>query len=82
MTKAIETYNLNDDDDYDVRMKVGSLLKGRAKLWVDNWLVTTSSWDELRDNLITTFEPENRYSRDIVKFRENTYDPSKDIVEF
>lgn len=79
ITKAIEMYSLND---FEVRMKVGSLLKGRAKLWVDNWLVTTSTWEELKQNLITTFEPENRYSRDIVKFRQHTYDVSKDISEF
>lgn len=77
--KAIETYRLND---FDIRMKVGSLLKGRAKMWVDDWMVTTASWAELRNNLITTFEPENRYSRDIVRFREHVYDSSKDISEF
>ncbi|CAH2084993.1 unnamed protein product [Euphydryas editha] len=79
VTTAIEKYKL---DDYDIRMKVGSLLKGRAKLWVDSWLVSTNSWDELRDSLITTFEPENRYSRDVVKFREHFYDHTKDIAEF
>lgn len=77
--KAIETYNLKD---FDIRMKVGSLLKGRAKMWVDDWMVTTATWAELRNNLITTFEPENRYSRDIVRFREHIYDSSKDISEF
>ncbi|CAH0720367.1 unnamed protein product, partial [Brenthis ino] len=79
ISKAIDKYKL---DDYDIRMKVGSLLKGRAKLWVDNWLISTNSWDELRENLISTFEPENRYSRDIVKFREHSYDHNKDISEF
>ncbi|XP_037875869.1 uncharacterized protein LOC119630446 [Bombyx mori] len=77
--KAIETYRLND---FDIRMKVGSLLKGRAKMWVDDWMVTAASWAELRNNLITTFEPENRYSRDIARFREHMYDSSKDISEF
>nr|XP_037875440.1 uncharacterized protein LOC119630363 [Bombyx mori]XP_037875446.1 uncharacterized protein LOC119630363 [Bombyx mori] len=79
VTTAMETYNLSD---YDVRMKVGSLLKGRARLWVDNWLISTSTWQELRDVMITTFEPENRYSRDIVRFREHSYDNSKDITQF
>lgn len=77
--KAIKTYELND---FDVRMKICSLLKGRAKIWVDDWMVTTSSWNELRENLVTTFEPENRYSRDIIRFREHVYDSSKDIAEF
>ncbi|CAH2211400.1 jg5072 [Pararge aegeria aegeria] len=77
--KAIEAYKIND---FDIRMKVCSLLKGRAKMWVDDWMVTTSTWDELRKNLITTFEPENRYSRDILRFREHVYDSSKDIAEF
>lgn len=63
-------------------MKVGSLLKGRARLWVDNLLVTTTTWQELRDVLITTFEPKNRYSRDIVRFREHNYDNTKDIAQF
>lgn len=79
ISTAKSTYNLTD---YDIRMKVTSLLKGRAKIWADNWLVTTSSWDELRENIITTFEPENRYSRDVLRFREHSYDSSKDIAEF
>lgn len=79
ITQAVELYKLND---YEIRMKVGSLLKGRAKFWVDSWLVTTTSWEELKNNLITTFEPENRYSRDITKFRDHSYDPTKDIAEF
>lgn len=76
---AKSNYSLSD---YDVRMKVTSLLKGRAKMWADNWLVTTSTWDELRQNIITTFEPESRYSRDVLRFREHNYDHSKDIAEF
>lgn len=79
VTTAMETYNLSD---YDVRMKVGSLLLGRAKLWVDSWLVSTATWQELREVLITTFEPENRYSRDILQFREHVYDNTKDIAQF
>lgn len=79
VSTAMETYNLTD---YDVRMKVGSLLKGRARLWVDNWLVSTSTWQELRNLLITTFEPENRYSRDILRFREHNYDTNNDIAQF
>lgn len=77
--QAIEAYNLNN---FDVRMKVCSLLKGRAKMWIDDWMVTTTTWEELRKNLITTFEPENRYSRDIIMFREHVYDTTKDIAEF
>lgn len=77
--QAIEAYELGD---FDVRMKVCSLLKGRAKMWIDDWMVTTTTWEELRENLITTFEPENRYSRDIVMFREHVYDATKDVAEF
>lgn len=79
VSTAMDTYNLSD---YDVRMKVGSLLKGRARLYVDNWLVSTGSWEELRDVLITTFEPESRYSRDVFRFREHVYDSSKNIAQF
>lgn len=79
ISTAKNTYQLGD---YDIRMKVTSLLKGRAKIWADNWLVTTSTWDELQQNIITTFEPESRYSRDVLKFREHVYDPSKNIAEF
>ncbi|XP_059046035.1 uncharacterized protein LOC131841731 [Achroia grisella] len=79
ISTAKNTYQLTD---YDLRMKVTSLLRGRAKVWADNWLVTTSTWDELRQIIITTFEPESRYSRDVLKFREHTYDSSKDIAEF
>lgn len=79
VTTAMDTYNFSD---YDVRMKVGSLMKGRARLYVDNWLVSTGSWGELRDVLITTFEPESRYSRDVIRFREHVYDSSKNIAQF
>ncbi|CAH2227097.1 jg1579, partial [Pararge aegeria aegeria] len=79
ISTAVSTYKLTD---YDIRMKVNSLLKGRARIWADNWLVTTSTWDELRETIITTFEPENRYSRDILKFREHIYSPNKNISEF
>lgn len=79
ISTAKSNYKLSD---YDVRMKVTSLLKGRAKIWADNWLVTTSTWEELRENIITTFEPETRYSRDVVRFREHCYDSSKDIADF
>ncbi|KOB56733.1 Uncharacterized protein OBRU01_25805 [Operophtera brumata] len=79
VTAAMETYKLSN---YDIRMKASSLLQGRARLWVDNWLVTTTTWQELREVLITTFEPENRYSRDILRFREHTYDETKDIARF
>ncbi|CAH2092452.1 unnamed protein product [Euphydryas editha] len=79
ISTAVSTYQLSD---YDIRMKVNSLLKGRARVWADNWLVTTSTWAELRDVIITTFEPENRYSRDILKFREHSYNPNKNIAEF
>ncbi|KOB70078.1 Uncharacterized protein OBRU01_09374 [Operophtera brumata] len=79
VTAAMETYKLSN---YDIRMKASSLLQGRARLWVDNWLVTTTTWQELREVLITTFEPENRYSRDILRFREHTYDETKDIAQF
>ncbi|XP_041970747.1 uncharacterized protein LOC121727134 [Aricia agestis] len=79
ITSAKNNYELSD---YDIRMKVTSLLKGRAKMWADNWLVTTSTWDELRQNIITTFEPESRYSKDVLRFREHEYDHTKDIAEF
>lgn len=79
VSTAKSKYNL---EDYDVRMKVSSLLKGRAKIWADSWVVNTSTWEELRDNIIITFEPETRYSRDVIRFREHVYDPSKSISEF
>ncbi|GBP64350.1 hypothetical protein EVAR_14918_1 [Eumeta japonica] len=79
ITIAMKNYNLSD---YDIRMKLSSLLKGRDRMWDNNWLVTTSRWEELRGNLITTFEPDNGYSHDITRFREHNYDSSKDIAEF
>lgn len=79
ISKAKSTYQFSD---YDIRMKVTSLLKGRAKMWADDWLVTTSTWEELCQNIVTTFEPESRYSRDVLKFREHSYNPSLDIAEF
>ncbi|XP_050673779.1 uncharacterized protein LOC126971521 [Leptidea sinapis] len=79
ISTAMTKYNLSDND---IRMKVANLLKGRSKAWADNWLVTTSTWDELRKNIIIRFEPESRYSRDVLQFREHIYEPTREIDEY
>lgn len=43
-------------------------------------LVSSGSWPELL--LITTFKLQNRYSRDIIRFREHVYDSSKSFAQF
>lgn len=62
--------------DYEVCTKIASLLQGRAKTIGDAWLVKSPVWSEMREALIQTFEPEARYSNDILKLRNFKFDMS------
>ena len=81
MTFQLRKWNINLAD-YGVHMKVVGLPKGRAKLWAETRLVDSTSWTELRQNLMSTFEPESRHSRDMLKFKEHVYDLRKYVAEF
>ncbi|KAJ2949260.1 hypothetical protein O0L34_g6213 [Tuta absoluta] len=58
-----------DLTDYEVCTKIASLLQGRAKTLGDTWLVKSPVWNDMKEALIQTFEPEARYSNDVVKLR-------------
>lgn len=60
-------------------MKVASLLNEGTKLLADIWLVKSKAVVTITTKTDTTFEPENRYSYDIMKFTEHNYGSSKDI---
>ncbi|KAL0812005.1 hypothetical protein ABMA28_009401 [Loxostege sticticalis] len=62
--------------DYEICTKIASLLQGRAKALGDTWLVKSPVWADMREALIQTFEPEARYSNDILKLRSFKFDSS------
>ncbi|XP_045454946.1 uncharacterized protein LOC123664446 [Melitaea cinxia] len=70
--------------DYEVCTKIAGLLQGRAKTLGDTWLVKSPVWSDMREALIQTFEPEARYSNDIVKLRSFKFDmanPAESITK-
>lgn len=70
--------------DYEVCTKIAGLLLGRAKTLGDTWLVKSPVWSDMREALIQTFEPEARYSNDIVKLRSFKFDmahPAESITK-
>ncbi|XP_061729156.1 uncharacterized protein LOC133534083 [Cydia pomonella] len=71
--RAKQHWNLTD---YEICTKIAGLLQGRAKTLGDTWLVKSPLWSDMRDALVQTFEPEARYSNDIVKLRNFKFDAS------
>lgn len=47
-------------------------MKGRAKTWADESLLRTTTWRDMRSDMLQTFEPESRYFADVLKFRNYT----------
>lgn len=72
--RAKDHWNLTD---YEICNKIASCLQGRAKALGDIWLVKSPLWVDMKEALIQTFEPEARYSNDIVKFRNFKLDMTK-----
>lgn len=79
--RAIDHWKLTD---YEICNKIAGLLQGRAKTLGDTWLVKSPVWEDMRAALIQTFEPEARYSNDILKLRNFKFDssnPSESITK-
>lgn len=68
--------------DHEVRLKAASVLKGRAKTWADSSLLRTTTWREMRDDILQTFEPESRYFADVLRYRNYGIDDAENIQDY
>ncbi|XP_041970661.1 uncharacterized protein LOC121727050 [Aricia agestis] len=79
ISRTQKEYNLKD---HEVRLKAASVLKGRAQSWADDCLLRTTTWAEMREDMLQTFEAESRYFSDILKFRRYTIENAESIPEY
>ena len=79
ISKTQVEYDLKD---HEVRLKAASVLQGRAKIWADDSLLRTTTWEEMSRDMLETFEPESRYFSDVLKYRSYSIEKAADIPEF
>lgn len=79
ISKTQMEYNLKD---HEVRLKAAGVLKGRAKTWADDSLLRTTTWEEMRKDMLKTFEPESRYFSDVLKYRNYKLEDASNIPEY
>lgn len=79
ISRTQQEYKLKD---HEVRLKAASVLKGRAQSWADECLLRTTTWTEMREDMLQTFEPESRYFSDVLKFRRYSIDDADSIPEY
>ncbi|XP_063381432.1 uncharacterized protein LOC134667942 [Cydia fagiglandana] len=66
----------------EARMKAILQLKGRAKVWADTWSLHSTTWDQVKEDLIKTFSMEFRYADDVQKWRNYTSDQAASYAEY
>ncbi|KAH9645706.1 hypothetical protein HF086_003379 [Spodoptera exigua] len=66
----------------EARMKAILQLKGRAKTWADTWSLTSTTWQQVKEDLIRTFGKEFRYADDVQKWRNYTSDQANSYAEY
>lgn len=79
ITRTQAEYKLKD---HEVRLKAAGVLKGRAQSWADDCLLRTTTWAEMRDDMLQTFEPESRYFSNVLKFRRYSINDADNIPEY
>ncbi|XP_049875432.1 uncharacterized protein LOC126373339 [Pectinophora gossypiella] len=79
ISKTQSEYKLKD---HEVRLKAAGVLQGRAKLWADDCLLRTTTWEEMKTDMLQTFEPESRYFSEILKFRNYSVDAAASVPEY
>ncbi|CAB3256284.1 unnamed protein product [Arctia plantaginis] len=79
ITRTQAEYGLRD---HEVRLKAASVLKGCEKTWADSSLLRTTTWTEMRDDMLQTFEPESRCFADILRYKNYTIDDAENIQDF
>lgn len=66
----------------EARMKAILQLKGRAKTWADTWSLQSTTWQQVKEDLIRTFGKEFRYADDVQKWRSFTSDQASSYAEY
>ncbi|CAB3245481.1 unnamed protein product [Arctia plantaginis] len=61
----------------EARMKAILQIKGRAKIWADTWSLQSTTWQQVKEDLIRTFGKEFRYADDVQKWRGYTSEQAK-----
>lgn len=79
ITRTQKEYNLKD---HEVRLKAAGVLKGRAQTWADDCLLRTTTWAEMKEDMLQTFEPETRYFSNVLQFKRYTVDDAATIPEY
>ncbi|CAF4951779.1 unnamed protein product [Pieris macdunnoughi] len=67
---------------HEARMKAILQLRGRAKTWADSWSLHSTTWEQVKEELIHTFSNEFRYADDVQKWRNYTSDQASCYAEY
>ncbi|CAH2265776.1 jg7961 [Pararge aegeria aegeria] len=79
ISRTQEEYKLKD---HEVRLKAAGVLKGTAQSWADDCLLRTTTWAEMREDMLQTFEAESRYFSEVLKFRRYTTEKADTIPDY
>ncbi|XP_063621697.1 uncharacterized protein LOC134793913 [Cydia splendana] len=77
-----ETISVFSISPQEARMKAILQLKGRAKVWADTWSLHSTTWDQVKEDIIKTFSKEFRYADDVQKWRNYTSDQAASYAEY
>lgn len=77
--ETIENFNIPS---HEARMKAILQLRGRAKTWADSWSLRSTTWEQVKSELIQTFGREFRYADDVQKWRAYTSDQAASYSEY
>ncbi|CAB3250215.1 unnamed protein product [Arctia plantaginis] len=66
----------------EARMKAILQLKGRAKIWADTWSLQSTTWQQVKEDLIRTFGKEFRYVDNLQKWRGYTSEQADNYAEY
>ncbi|XP_028174369.1 uncharacterized protein LOC114362976 [Ostrinia furnacalis] len=77
--ETITAFNISPQE---ARMKAILQLKGRAKTWADTWSLQSTTWQQVKEDLIRTFGKEFRYADDVYKWRSYTSDQAASYAEY
>lgn len=77
-----ETISKLDVSPQEARMKAIMQLRGRAKTWADTWSLHSTTWEQVKEELIHAFSSEFRYADDVQKWRSYTSDQASSYAEY
>nr|XP_049696854.1 uncharacterized protein LOC126054576 [Helicoverpa armigera] len=67
---------------HEARMKAILQLKGRAKTWADTWSLQSTTWEQVKQDLIQTFGEEFRYADDVQRWRNFTSEQASSYADY